>query len=113
MKPQRRSVSICTKISGVWEPRVRKPNPRSRLNHFTTAPSQSLSGTTTTWVRCGNCDGRIAVEVGIREVVRRLPEIDQREVVLVRVFVDAGAPANDLFELDDGFDVLDLGMIHG
>ena len=49
-------------MSGVWEPRVRKPNPRSRLNHFTTTLSQPLSGTTTTWVRCGNCDGRIAVE---------------------------------------------------
>ena len=59
---ERRSVSVCTKISGVWGPRVRKPNPRNRLNHFTTTLSHSLSGTTTTWVRCGNCDGRIAVE---------------------------------------------------
>jgi len=40
----------------------RKPNPRSRLNHFTAALSQSPSGTTTTWVRWGNSDGRIAVE---------------------------------------------------
>jgi hypothetical protein len=32
------------------------------LNHFTATLSQSLSGTTTTWVRWGNCDGRIAVE---------------------------------------------------
>ena len=68
MKPQRRSVSICTKISDVSGPRVRKPNPRNRLNHFTTTLSQSLSGTTTTWVRCGNCDGRIAVELSMLQM---------------------------------------------
>ena len=44
MKPERRSVSICTKMSGVSGPCVRKPNPRNRLNHFTTTLSQSLSG---------------------------------------------------------------------
>ena len=34
-------------MSGVWGPRVRNPNPRSRLNHLTVALSQSLSETTT------------------------------------------------------------------
>ena len=42
--PNRRSVSIWTKISGVPSPRVRKPKPRSRLNHFTCARSRPLVG---------------------------------------------------------------------
>ena len=46
-----------------------KANPRSRLNHFTTALSQSLSGATTTWVRCCNSEGRIAVESSIARML--------------------------------------------
>ena len=42
---------------------------------------------------------RLAVEVGIGEVVGRLPEVDQREVVLLGVLVDARAAADDLLEL--------------
>ena len=48
VSPKRRSVSICTKISGVPSPRVRKPKPRSRLNHLTTARSSPLVGVTCT-----------------------------------------------------------------
>ena len=36
--PKRRSVSMWTKMSGVPSPRVRKPKPRRRLNHFTMRP---------------------------------------------------------------------------
>ena len=35
---------MCTKMSGVPSPRVRKPNPRSRLNHLTCARSSPLVG---------------------------------------------------------------------
>src|SRR6516164_9520515 len=52
--PNRRNVSMCTKISGVPSPQVRKPNPRKRLNHLTWARSSPLVGVTVTWVRGGN-----------------------------------------------------------
>ena len=42
---------------------------------------------------------RLAVEVGIGEVVGRAPEINQREIELLRVLVDAGAAPDDLLEL--------------
>ena len=42
---------------------------------------------------------RLAVEVGVGEVVGRLAEVDQGEVVLLGVLVDAGAAADDLLEL--------------
>ena len=70
VNPNLRSVSMCTKISGVPSPRVRKPKPRTRLNHFTTARSHSLSGCTMTCVRCGNCEGWIAVLSSI-EMIRK------------------------------------------
>ena len=52
---------MCTNTSGVPSPRVKKPKPRTRLNHFTMARSQSLSGVTMTCVRCGSCEGWMAV----------------------------------------------------
>jgi hypothetical protein len=42
-----------TKMSSVPSPRVRKPKPRSLLNHFTCARSRPLVGATVTWVRGG------------------------------------------------------------
>src|ERR1041385_2433886 len=49
---------MWTKISGVPSPRVRKPKPRSRLNHLTCARSSPLVGVTVTWVRGGGiCAG--------------------------------------------------------
>ncbi len=41
---------------------------------------------------------RLAVECRIGEVVGRLPEVEQGEVILPRVFVDAGAAPDDLLE---------------
>src|SRR5262249_40895294 len=56
--PKRRRVSMCTKMSGVPSPQVRKPNPRNRLNHLTWARSNPLVGVTLTWVRGGSiCAG--------------------------------------------------------
>ena len=49
---------MCTKMSGVPSPRVKKPKPRKRLNHFTTARSSPLVGVTETWVR-GRLFGRM------------------------------------------------------
>src|SRR6266508_1494511 len=49
-------------MSGVPSPRVRKPKPRSRLNHLTCARSSPLVGVTVTCVRGGTCDGWIAVD---------------------------------------------------
>ena len=67
--PKRRSVSMWTKMSGVPSPRVRKPKPRSRLNHFTTARSSPLVGVTCTWVRAGGiCAGWIAVDSSIERM---------------------------------------------
>ena len=61
--PNRRNVSMWTKISGVPSPRVRKPKPRSRLNHFTWARSSPLVAVTVTWVRGGGiCAGCTAVD---------------------------------------------------
>src|SRR6476619_5656435 len=63
VSPKRRSVSMCTKISSVPSPRVRKPNPRSRLNHFTCARSSPLVAVTVRWVRGGGiCAGCTAVD---------------------------------------------------
>ena len=42
---------------------------------------------------------RLAVEVRIGEVVGRPPEVDEGEVELLGVLVDAGAAADDLLEL--------------
>ena len=42
---------------------------------------------------------RLAVEVRVGEVVGRAAEVDQREVELLGVLVDAGAAADDLLEL--------------
>ena len=42
---------------------------------------------------------RLAVEVGVGEVVGRAAEVDQGEVELLGVLVDAGAAADDLLEL--------------
>jgi hypothetical protein len=47
------------KMSGVPSPRVRKPKPRSRLNHFTIARSYVPSAVTVTWVRAGGRLGRV------------------------------------------------------
>ena len=45
-------------VVSVPSPRVRKPNPRSRLNHFTTARSSPEVGVTCTCVRAGgSCVG--------------------------------------------------------
>ena len=53
-------------MSGVPSPRVRKPKPRSRLNHFTIARSSPLVGVTVTWVRAGgSVEGWIAVDSSI------------------------------------------------
>ena len=53
-------------MSGVPSPRVRKPKPRRRLNHFTIARSSPLVGVTVTWVRAGgSVDGWIAVDSSI------------------------------------------------
>ena len=53
---------MCTKMSGVPSPRVRKPKPRKRLNHFTCARSKPLVGVTVTCVRGGGiCAGWMAV----------------------------------------------------
>jgi hypothetical protein len=41
---------MWTKMSSVPSPRVRKPYPRTRLNHFTTARSSPLVGVTVLWV---------------------------------------------------------------
>src|SRR5260221_437708 len=41
---------MCTKMSGVPSPQVRKPKPRSRLNHLTCARSSPLVGVTRTHV---------------------------------------------------------------
>jgi hypothetical protein len=69
--PYRRNVSMCTKMSGVPSPRVRKPNPRSRLNHFTCARSRPLVGVTVTCVRGGGiCAGWIAVDSSM-EMIRK------------------------------------------
>ena len=69
--PYRRRVSMCTKMSGVPSPRVRKPKPRSRLNHLTCARSSPLVGVTVTWVRAGGiCAGWIAVDSSI-ETMRK------------------------------------------
>src|SRR5262249_16742195 len=46
VRPKRRSVSMWTKMSGVPSPRVRKPKPRSLLNHLTCARSSALVGVT-------------------------------------------------------------------
>ena len=60
---------MCTKMSGVPSPRVRKPKPRSRLNHFTIARSSPLVGVTVTWVRAGgSVDGCIAVDSSIDRI---------------------------------------------
>ena len=56
-------------ISGVPSPRVKKPNPRKRLNHFTTARSRPLVGVTETCVRGGNSAGWTAVELSI-DIIR-------------------------------------------
>ena len=57
---------MWTKMSGVPSPRVRKPKPRSRLNHFTIARSSPLVGVTVTWVRAGgSVEGWIAVDSSI------------------------------------------------
>ena len=67
--PKRRSVSMCTKMSGVPSPQVRKPKPRSRLNHLTCARSSPLVGVTLTWVRGGSiCAGWIAVDSSIETI---------------------------------------------
>ena len=69
VRPKRRSVSMCTKMSGVPSPRVRKPKPRSRLNHLTCARSSPLVGVTVTWVRGGGiCAGCTAVDSSIERM---------------------------------------------
>ena len=55
---------MWTKMSGVPSPRVRKPKPRRRLNHLTTAGSSPLVGVTCTCVRgSGSSEGWSAVEL--------------------------------------------------
>ena len=67
VKPKRRSVSMCTKISGVPSPRVRKPNPRSRLNHLT--GRVQAAGRRHDVVRGGgNCAGSTAVDSSIERM---------------------------------------------
>ena len=47
---------------------------------------------------------RLAVEIGVGKVVGGVPEIDEGEVILLGVLVDAGAAADDLLELGHGAD---------
>lgn len=47
----------------------------------------------------------VPIEMRVGEVVRRLPEIDQREEVLARVLVDPRATADDLLELSHRADL--------
>ena len=47
---------------------------------------------------------RLAVEVGIGEVVGRTPKINQREIELLGVLVNAGAAPDDLLEFRHGAD---------
>ena len=64
---------MCTKMSSVPSPRVRKPNPLVRLNHLTSARSSPLSGVTTTCVRCSCISaGCTAVELSIGDDAERL-----------------------------------------
>jgi len=46
----RQCLHMHENIRGAVAPRVRKPNPRSRLNHFTCARSSPLVAVTVTWV---------------------------------------------------------------
>lgn len=42
---------------------------------------------------------RLAIELGVGEMVGRAPEVHQGEIILLGVFVDPRAPAHDLLEL--------------
>ena len=67
-------------MSGVPSPRVRKPKPRSRLNHFTCARSRPLVGATVTWVRGGGiCAGWIGRRFIHAEDAKRLQALGPRQ----------------------------------
>ena len=69
VRPDRRRVSVCTKISAVPSPRVRNPKPRVRLNHLTCARSNGPAARTTTWVRAGGISAAcLAVDVSIDRI---------------------------------------------
>ena len=99
VRPDRRRVSVCTKISAVPSPRVRNPKPRARLNHLTCARSNGPVGLTTTWVQAGGISAAcLAVDVSIdleygppairgRFVQPRQPPAPSHQGVAIRSFV--------------------------